>query len=168
MLDLAQYIVKKIIDCFEQRYGNLFGKNTNVNINSDEGDHVLFDVACLLNCNIWQNSGKTEEESCDRQLKLLQNMISLYGDMETLASITEDEIVESLLSIVRYGLKYFNLTGIGIYDFWAKNFDLKDDNPQRNPALLIIEIYVCAPISNASLERLFNQMNIVKSNVRNW
>ena len=26
---------------------------------------------------------------------------------------------------------------------------------------------MCAPISNASLERLFNQMNIVKSNVRN-
>ena len=53
MLDLAQYIVKKIIDCFEQLCGNLFGKNANVNINSDEGDHVLFDVACPLNCNIW-------------------------------------------------------------------------------------------------------------------
>ena len=104
ILDLAQYIVKKIIDCFEQRYGNLFGKNANVSISSDEGDHVLFDVACLLNCNIWQNSGKTEEENCDRQLKLFQNMISRYGDMEILTSITEDEIVESFLSTVRYGL----------------------------------------------------------------
>ena len=33
--------------------------------------------------------------------------------MEILTSITEDETVESFLSIVRYGLKYFNLTGIG-------------------------------------------------------
>ena len=46
-----------------------------------------------------------------------------------LASITEDEIFESL-SIVRYGLKYLNLTGIGVYDFWAKIFGPKDDNPQ--------------------------------------
>ena len=111
LLDPTQYIMKKI-DCFEQRYDNLFGKDANVNINSDEGDHVLFDVAYLLNCNIWQNSGETEEESCNRQLKSLRNMISRYGGIEILASITEVEIVESFLSIVRDGRKYFNSTGI--------------------------------------------------------
>ena len=109
--------MKKITDCFEQRYGNLLGTDANVNINSDEGGRVLFDVVCHLNCNVWQNSGETKEESCDRQLKSLRNMILRYGGMEILASITEDEIVESFLSIVRYGLKYFNLTGIGVYDF---------------------------------------------------
>ena len=41
-------------------------------------------------------------------------MISRYGGMEILASVTEDEIVDSFLSIVRYGLKYFNLTVIGV------------------------------------------------------
>ena len=66
LLDHAQYIVKKIIDWFEQRYGNLFGKDANVNIKSDESDRILFDVAWLLNCNVWQNSGEIEEESCDR------------------------------------------------------------------------------------------------------
>ena len=44
-------------------------------------------------------------------------MISRYGGREILASITEVEIVENFLSIVRYGLKYFNLTGIGVYYF---------------------------------------------------
>ena len=34
LLDHAQYIVKKN-DSFEQRYGYLFGKDANVNINSD-------------------------------------------------------------------------------------------------------------------------------------
>ena len=38
VLDHAQYIVKKMIDCLEQRYGNFFGKDGNVNINSEEGD----------------------------------------------------------------------------------------------------------------------------------
>ena len=81
MLDHAQYTVKKITDCFEQHYRNLFGRDANVNINLDKGDHVLFDVACLLNCNIWKNLGETEE-SCDQQLKSLRNMISRYGGME--------------------------------------------------------------------------------------
>ena len=27
LLDHAQYILKKIIDCFEQRYSNIFGKD---------------------------------------------------------------------------------------------------------------------------------------------
>ena len=37
-------------------------------------------------------------------------MISRYEGMEILASITEGEIVESFISIVRYGLKYFDLS----------------------------------------------------------
>ena len=51
-------------------------------------------------------------------------MILHYGEMEILASSTEDEIIESFLLIVRYGLKYFNLTGIGVYDFSTKIFGL--------------------------------------------
>ena len=115
----------------------IFGKDANVNIYSDGGNRV-FDVACLLNCNVLQNSGETEEESCDRQLKSLQNMILLYDRMEILTLLTEDEVVESFLSIVMCGLKYFNLTGIGVYGFRSKIFGLKDDKPQWNPALLII------------------------------
>ena len=46
-------------------------------------------------------------------------------------------------------------------------FTLKDENPNGKEALLIIEICLCAPVSNASLERLFCQMNIIKSDIRN-
>ena len=79
LLDHGQYILKNLKDCFEQRYNNLFGKDANININFDKGDHVLFDVSCLLNWNVGQNSGEAEEESCDWQLKLFQNMILYYG-----------------------------------------------------------------------------------------
>ena len=95
---------------------------------------------CLMLLAFW---GEAEEESCDWQLKFLRNMILHDGEMEILASTTEDEIVESFLLIVRYGLKHFNYTGIGVYDFSAKIFGLKYDNSQWNPALLIIEICVC-------------------------
>ena len=35
------------------------------------------------------------------------------------------------------------------------------------PSLLIAEIFLCAPFSKATLERLFSQMNIMKTTVRN-
>ena len=35
------------------------------------------------------------------------------------------------------------------------------------PSLLIAEIFLCAPFSKATLERLFSQMNIIKTTVRN-
>lgn len=63
--------------------------------------------------------------------------------MEILTSITEDEIVESFLSIVRYELKYFNLIGIGVYNSWAKIFGLKYDNPNGiQPYSLLTYVYV--------------------------
>ena len=50
----------------------------------------------------------------------------------------------------------------------ANIFGLKGNNPQSNLALLIIKICMCAPISNSSLKRLFNQMDILNSNMQNW
>ena len=87
--------------------------------------------------------------------------------MEILVLITEDEITESFLSIVRYGLKYIKMINFDVLKFWSKIFKLQDENLQWQPALLIIEICLCGPISNASLEILFNQMNLVKSTVCN-
>ena len=99
LLDHAQYITKKI-DCFEQRYDYHFGKDANVNINSDEGDHV------------WQNSGKQKKKVVIDSSNRLEIWFRVMGGIEILAPTTEDEIVECFLSIVRDGLKYFNSTGI--------------------------------------------------------
>ena len=40
-------IVDTIINCYEKRYGNLFTRKSNptVNVNSDEGDTMLFEYA---------------------------------------------------------------------------------------------------------------------------
>ena len=76
--------------------------------------------------------------------------------MKVLAPITDNEITESFLSIVRYGPKYFKMIGIDVLEIWSKIFKHQDENSQWWSALLIIKICLCAPVSNASLERLFN------------
>ena len=44
---------------------------------------------------------------------------------------------------------------------------LKKDDQLMKPSPLVVEIWLCAPFSNATLERLFSQMNLVKTTVRN-
>ena len=64
LLDHAAYIVERIISCFRHCYKNRFdGQNRfDMNVNSDEGDFVLFDVTCLLNCNLCKSPGSKESE----------------------------------------------------------------------------------------------------------
>ena len=72
-------------------------------------------------------------------------MILRYGRMEILASITEDEMVEGFLSIVRYGHRYFNLNGIGVYDFWAKSLVSKMTTLNGIQPYSLLK-YVCASL----------------------
>ena len=100
-----------------------------MNVNSDEGDRILLDVACLLNCNVWRSPNSEEhaceEDSCERRLSLLMKMFNRYHEMEILAPITEDEITESFLAIVRYGLKYFKMISVDVLEFWPKILKLR-------------------------------------------
>ena len=51
--DHTPYKVQTVIDCFERRYCNLFGEEEKYEVkNSDEGDQIVYDVTCLLNCNV--------------------------------------------------------------------------------------------------------------------
>ena len=52
-------------------------------------------------------------------------------------------------------------------NFGARFFLLQMKTFFRKPTTLIIEICLCAPFSIASLERLFSQMNLIKTTLRN-
>ena len=45
----------KELPCFEKSYDNLYSnlEETSINIPSDGGDHITFEVSCILNCNVW-------------------------------------------------------------------------------------------------------------------
>ena len=58
---------------------------------------------------------------------------------------TEDDVLSSFLAGLRYTHQYFD----------------------NLPTTLIIEICLCAPFSNASLERLFSKMNLIKTTLCN-
>ena len=50
-------IVERVVSCFEKRYGNLYSnlEETSINIHSDDGDRIIFDLYGMLSCNVWLN-----------------------------------------------------------------------------------------------------------------
>ena len=73
----------------------------------------------------------------------------------------------SLLSFVIYAHRYFNTSDINPIGFWSKILSLADEHIFWKSTTVIIAISLCAPFSNASLERLFSQMNLIKTTLRN-
>ena len=80
---------------------------------------------------------------------------------------TEDDVLSSFLAVLRYAHQYFNTSNINPIEFWSKILSLADEHIFWKPTTLIIEICLCAPFSNASLERLFSKMNLIKTTLRN-
>ena len=111
-----------------------------VNINSDEGDRILFDVSRILNSNVWCTTDVSpKEEVYSAQITYLFKLFDRYKDMKVLKSLTKDEVTDIFLAIVRYG-KYFNMSNIEVLQFWSRIL-----SPRWRPALLLVEICLCAP-----------------------
>ena len=52
--DHIAQIVERVVSCFGKRYGNLYSnlEETSINIPSDDGDCIIFDMCSILNCNV--------------------------------------------------------------------------------------------------------------------
>ena len=132
-------IVEAIIACFERRYGHLYcdTNDNDVNVNSDEGDRVLFDVCRILNCNVWPEitAGSDLEETFSVQLTSFGKLFNRYNDMEVFMGLTSDNVISSFLDIVRYASRYFNTSNISPIDFWSKILQLREEKSSWKAAL---------------------------------
>ena len=165
------YRLLKELSCFEKRYGNLYSnlEETSINIPSDDGDRIIFDVCHILNCNVWPNVTDDSDTATQYSLQLaaLITVFNRYKDIDVMKCYTEDDVLSSFLAVLRYAHQYFNTSNINPIKFWSKILSLADEHIFWKPTTLIIEICLCAPFSNVSLERLFSKMNLIKTTLRN-
>ena len=65
-------IVERVVSCFEKRYGNLYSnlEETSINIPSDDGDRIIFDVCHILNYNVWPNVTDDSDTATQYSLQL--------------------------------------------------------------------------------------------------
>ena len=164
-------IVERVVPCFEKRYGNLYSNlaGTSINIHSDDSDCIIFDKCRKLNCNVWPNVTDDSDTAtqCYLQLAALITVFNRYKDIDAMKCYTEDDVLSSFLVVLHYARRYFNTSNINPIEFWSKILSLADEHIFWKPATLIIEICLCAPFSNASLERLFSKMNLIKTTLCN-
>ena len=171
--DHVVQVVENIISCFEQRYGNLYIDQFDGGVNevSDDGDNVLFDVCRVLNSQVWPNILNVDDETVEEillvQLAAVQKIFERYSSMEVFTVFNLNNVKDGFIDIVRYSNRYFNITETKPLLLWGKLAKLGEEKPDWRGILLIIELCLCAPFSNATLERFFSHMNIVKSEERN-
>ena len=111
-------MVQAIISCFEKRYGNLNSHETEaaVNINSDQGDRNLFDVYCILNCNLYPKP-TSNVEAYIVQLNGFKNVKTAAVAWKVFMVFTVEDVTEGFSAITSYAYRYFEITNIKLMEF---------------------------------------------------
>ena len=171
----AVHIIERIISSIEERYGkvsseeNVLPSKSKYEV-SDEGDSVIFDVCCILNTNVLPNLEHTGDQDDDEdllqvQLSAVKHVYDRLSRMDAFSSVTLDEIIDSY---IRYGNCYFNLVKTNPLDLWCKLGEISSTvKTDWKGVMLILELCLCVPFSNATLEHFFSHMKLVKNEKRN-
>ena len=133
-------------------YYLLFSKAA-VNVNSDHGHRIVFDICYILNCNLWLKP-TSNEEAYIVWLNAFKNVFDHCSGIEVFTVFTVDDVTEGFLTITSYTYRYFDIPNIKPVEFWSKMLDLHKDNMSMKAVLLVVELCFGAPIPNATLKRL--------------
>ena len=128
----------------------------------------IFDVCMALSCCIWPNiTPDSDLKPLPNQLKSFKNLFSCYCNMDVFKDITWQAHSDGFIDIAHYANCYFSLTDCNLLELWSKLMIIGKNKPSWKGASLIVEICLCASFSNATLERFFSPMNIIKFKTRN-
>ena len=162
--DNCVYLLECIIQCYEQRYW--FDENTEKNNSSN--DHLIFPICKIINAAAWpklQNEDD-DENTLSIQLKSISCVYEQFSKMSIFKDFHEYDIVKSYIEVVRYCQRYFDYEKSNPIELWNKVLIQCEDKPEWRGIALLIEICLCTPCSNATLERFFSQLKIVKTEQR--
>ena len=133
-----------------------------------EGDRLLSHICKVLSSKIWPNEvSNVEEVLMKEQLSSIKAVYDQYCRMPIFQSTSFQQIKEGYLQIVRYAATFFPVHLIPPLKLWQNMFELStgdNDKDDWKPVLLIVELVMCAPQSNAAIERFFSQLNYIKTN----
>ena len=122
-----------------------------------------------MNCNVWSNVTHDSDTATHYSLQLaaLIMVFNWYKDVDVMNFYTEDDVLSSFLAILHYAHQYFNTSNIKPIRILEQDSSSWRWTQFLETHTLIIEICLCAPFSNASLERLFSKMNLIKTTLGN-
>ena len=86
--------------------------------------------------------------------------------MPIFKSITHDSLQTGFVDVARYAYRYFNVENIKPVSLWSKICSLGKDRESWYDIMILIELCLCTPFSNATLKRFFTYLKVVKTELR--
>ena len=164
--DHCCFLIESIIQCYENRY--YFDTRTDIP-NALTNDHLVLHICKILNSALWPSLPQDDDHDEDIlkvQLLSLKKVFRQFSSMDIFRDVKEEDVVDEYIEIVRFVQVYFDFENIDQFELWHKILLQCKDTNKWSAVKLVIEICLCTPCSNASLERFFNQLKIVKTDQR--
>ena len=86
--------------------------------------------------------------------------------MPVFKSITRISLQTGFVDVVRYAYRYFEIENIKPMSLWSKICTLGKDKESWHDIIILIELFLCTLFSNATLERFFSHLKLVKMELR--
>ena len=100
-------------------------------------------------------------ETLQGHIKSLNHIFNQFKGMSSLKTIAFQELEEQLIELIEYANKYYDVTKFNPTEFWPLLRQSIKYNHVKN-IFLLAEPSFCASYSNATIEKYFNYMKIVK------
>ena len=111
------------------------------------------------------NDDEHDEDILKVQIKSISKVYEQFSGMDILKDVRQEDITDGYIGVVRYCQRYFDFENIHQVELWHKILLLCKDKIEWYSTSLIIEICLCTPCSNATLERFFSQLQLVKTDL---
>ena len=100
-------------------------------------------------------------ETLQGHIKSLNHIFNQFKGMSSLKTIAFQELEEQLIELTEYANKYYDVTKFNPTEFWPLlRQSIKYDHVKN--IFMLAEPSFCASYSNATIEKYFNYMKIVK------
>ena len=165
--DYTVSIIVNIIGCIDRRFGKLDERSDNVTDEAKEGDTILVHICRVLNTKVLP--AQVNMDSLSMQVGSLKYLYEHFKKMSLFEGSDLVQIIDGYYEILSYVTTYFPVHSTDPTELWKNVFQVRnhDDNKEDwSLTLLTIEICLCAPNSNAALERFFSLLKCVKSTLR--
>ena len=120
----------------------------------------------ILDFNLWPKEQESLGSYCDEEILKLSNHFEALLQLNQCVVISIPKEWDVLEAYVLPMLT--SIDSIDYLQIWSKLFKNKDVMSNCSKVLHIIELLLITPFSNAILERMFSQMNQVKTDFQNW